>query len=285
MKQKKLLGALALFAMPALIFSQQNVFAQTKTMDFSSFLGGTRQTYELKLVPDIALGAAGIALSVTALAIHPERKADFTVRDLNEVNVFDRWSAARYNYNLDITSTVFEFTAIFMPALLLAAPKEDWVTIGVMYAESVLLAYGAKEMAKALVFRARPYMYFEGAPRADVEIGDFAASFFSGHTTMAFNGAVFVSTVFCAYFPDSVWRIPVVAGSLSLAAATGARRIASGSHFFSDVLTGALIGCVTGFLVPFFHSVTGFPFNQPAGKKDSFSFAVIPGRISAAYWF
>lgn len=285
MKQKKLLSVLALCALPALMFSQQNDFAKAETMDFSSFLWGTRETYELKLIPDIALGAAGIALNVAALVMHPERKADFTVRNLDDVNAFDRWSAARYNYNLDIVSTVFEFTAIFMPALLLTAPKDDWLTIGVMYAESVLLANGAKELTKALVFRARPYMYFDGMPSADVESGDFAASFFSGHTTMAFNGAVFLSTVFCAYFPDSVWRIPVVAGSLSLAVATGALRIAAGSHFFSDVLTGALIGSVTGFLVPFFHSVTGFPFNQGAGKKDSLSFAVSPAGISAAYWF
>jgi undecaprenyl-diphosphatase len=128
-------------------------------------------------------------------------------------------------------------------------------------------------------------MYFEGAPREDIERGDYAASFFSGHTTMAFNGAVFASTVFCAYFPDSAWRLPVVAGSLSLAVATGVMRMAAGCHFFSDVLTGALIGSVTGFLVPFIHSVSGFPFNQPSRKNGTLSFAVTPAAISAAYWF
>jgi hypothetical protein len=155
MKQK-ILGVIALFALPALSFSQQNFFVKADKMDFSSFLKGTGEVYELKLIPDIALGTVGIALNIAAIVAKPERKADFDRLDLADVNEFDRWSASPYNYGLDITSTVFEFTAIFMPALLLAAPKEEWLTIGVMYAESALLAFGAKELAKALVFRARP---------------------------------------------------------------------------------------------------------------------------------
>jgi undecaprenyl-diphosphatase len=254
---------------------------------FNKYFFGTREVYELKLVPDILIGTTGILLNIAALNIEANRtmKAGTNSVDLEDINPFDRWSAAKYNKGLDITSTVFEVVTALSPALLLLAPMDDWATIGVMYAESFLLAFGAKEMGKALIPRARPYNYFPDAPQDALDNGDFGESFFSGHTTIAFNGAVFVSTVFSAYFPDSIWKIPVIAGSLSFAAMTGIMRIASGSHFFSDVLIGAIVGGATGFLVPYLHSVTGFPFYRAERQEDTLSLSVVPGVVSAVYWF
>ena len=42
--------------------------------------------------------------------------------------------------------------------------------------------------------------------------------------------------------------------SFGIAALTGALRMASGNHYFTDVLVGALIGTSCGFLVPFMHT-------------------------------
>ena len=42
--------------------------------------------------------------------------------------------------------------------------------------------------------------------------------------------------------------------SFGMAAVTGALRMASGNHFFTDVITGAVIGTACVFLVPFLHS-------------------------------
>ena len=42
------------------------------------------------------------------------------------------------------------------------------------------------------------------------------------------------------WLPDSKWKVPVIAASYSLAALTGILRVASGEHFASDVLVGAL---------------------------------------------
>jgi undecaprenyl-diphosphatase len=254
---------------------------------FDTYFFGTREVYELKLVPDILIGTTGILMNIAALNIVANRTitAGTNSVDLNDVNPFDRWSAAKYNEGIDITSTVFEVVTALSPALLFFAPMEDWATIGVMYAESFLLAFGAKEMGKALIPRSRPYNYFPDAPQAALDNGEFGESFFSGHTTIAFNGAVFVSTVFSAYFPDSIWKIPVIAGSLSFAATTGILRIASGSHFFSDVLFGAIVGGATGFLVPYLHSITGFPFNRAERQEDTLSLSVVPGVVAATVWF
>ena len=91
-------------------------------------------------------------------------------------------------------------------------------------------------------------------PEDDREDGDFANSFSSGHATMAFAGATFASYTFSKYFPDSSLKIPVIAGSYSIAVLTAALRMKSGNHFLTDVLTGAVIGSATGFLVPWMHT-------------------------------
>ena len=67
-------------------------------------------------------------------------------------------------------------------------------------------------------------------------------SFFSGHTTAAFA----VATVIAAEYKETVW-VPVVC--YTLASCAGLSRIYEDSHWASDVLTGALIGYVTGRLV------------------------------------
>ena len=142
------------------------------------------------------------------------------------------------------------------PAVLLATDKDEWFTIGTMYAETLLIANGIKELTKLCVTRARPYMYYDPStyPEDDLEDGDFANSFPSGHSTMAFAGATFASYTFSKYFPDSPYRYAVTGGSYALALATAALRIKSGNHFMTDVLSGAVIGSATGFLVPWLHT-------------------------------
>ena len=70
---------------------------------------------------------------------------------------------------------------------------------------------------------------------------------------MAFNAAAFSTYIICSLYAGEPWAVPAVAGGWTLAAATAALRIAGGSHYTTDVLAGALIGSLTGVLIPFFH--------------------------------
>ena len=123
-----------------------------------------------------------------------------------------------------------------------------------MYGETLLIANGIKEWMKILVNRPRPYMYYDGYPQDKVDDGDWNCSFPSGHSTMAFAGAAFTSYLFNMYFPDSQWRFVVTGVSFGLAAITAGMRMASGNHFFTDVLTGAVLGTICGFAVPYMHT-------------------------------
>jgi undecaprenyl-diphosphatase len=236
--------------------------------------------YRLSLPVDAALLGGAAALLLPAFALDGVPFDTASRPDLPEVNRFDRWSAHGYRKNVDRAGTAAQFASMAAPLALLAVPAADRATLGAMYAESVALAYGCKELAKTLVARKRPYTYYPDHQPFDAP-EDGANSFFSGHTTLAFNGAAFASAVFAEYYPDSPARIPVAAGSFALAAATGALRVASGCHFLSDVLAGALVGSATGFLVPLAHRTN----RRDAACGRGLSLAPLPAGIQAAYRF
>ena len=62
-----------------------------------------------------------------------------------------------YSKTLDITGDVLQVATMLTPAIVMfAAPKSDFLTIGMMYAESILWAYSAKEFGKNIANRIRP---------------------------------------------------------------------------------------------------------------------------------
>lgn len=222
----------------------------------TDWLLGSREKFSLHLVTDSVLTASALGLNLVPILMPangaPETGTIFSTTSVPEI---DRWAMRPYSSALDLGGDILQYAAFLSPLVLLAAPHEEWVTIGVMYAETALLAWGFKELGKSLVSRPRPYMYFESAPTEALADGDWDDAFPSGHTTLAFAGASFASYVFSVYYPNSVWRIPVIAGAYTLAAATAVMRVSSGNHFPSDVLVGAVLGTACGILVPMLHRV------------------------------
>ena len=143
-----------------------------------------------------------------------------------------------------------------MPGILVFGQSgSEILELGVMYLESLFLANGIKDSIKGLFPRYRPYMYGSDPPSELLEDDDRYFSFPSGHTTIAFTGASFLSYVFLKLHPDSPLRLPVVAGGITVAAATAAFRVLSAQHFVTDVITGAVIGSICGIIVPLFHHI------------------------------
>lgn len=198
----------------------------------------------------------------------------------DEVNKIDRIFMRPYSKKLDLLGTGFELATAVTPLFLITTPKTEWGTIVTMYAETMLFAYGFKEFAKAVFDRPRPYMYFDNFPIEEVQKGDWNSSFFSGHTTLSFAAATFTSYVFCKYNPDSKWKIPVIATSYTFAAATAAMRILSGNHFLTDVAIGAVVGSITGLLVPFLHYVNPSMPVGVIGNTEKAYLSVLPNSLS-----
>lgn len=217
-------------------------------------------------------------------------KKSFSAED---VNAFDRLIMNPYSKPLDYAGSAFTAITLATPALLLPAP--DLWKIGIEYVETIGAAYAAKEIFKNSISRPRPYMYFSGAPSEKIEDGDWDDSFISGHTTLSFAAATFTTYKFLEYFPDSVYTPYVIAASYSLAAGTAVLRLSSGNHFMTDVICGAAVGSLLGFLVPWVNSFWFKPsVTSSAGAQDSscgahsesdFSLTVLPTGFSAVFRF
>jgi undecaprenyl-diphosphatase len=52
----------------------------------------------------------------------------------NDVNPVDRFFMQPYSKTFDDIGTITQFASLLTPAVLMAAPMEEWCTIGVMYA-------------------------------------------------------------------------------------------------------------------------------------------------------
>ena len=243
------------------------------------FKGGTINANELKYVQPFQLNpindgiqlGLGLSLSGSALLcdkVFHIKKPQYNPEDwnINNIPVFDRWLMRPYNHTLNIVGTGTVALSVIAPAIFAIMPPKEWLTVGTMYAETMLIAYGIKDWIKLLVYRARPYMYFDGYPQKKLENGDWCYSFPSAHTTFAFAGAAFTTFVFSQCYPDSNWKYLVGGLSFGIAALTGCLRIASGNHFLSDVLMGAVIGTTCGIVVPLLHMSSFYNcFQKDAG--------------------
>lgn len=201
----------------------------------------------------------------------------------SDITVMDQLFMRPYSKPLHIVGTGTMALAMATPAIFAIMPSSEWLTIGVMYAETLLIANGIKEWTKLLVYRARPYMYFDDYPQDKLEDGDWNCSFPSGHTTFAFAGAAFTTMVFCQSFPASKWKYVVAGASFGMAVLTGAFRMASGNHFFTDVLVGAVIGSAVGFAVPYMHTKSFY--GKFERKPKTASASLTPTGFTVSYNF
>lgn len=260
-----------------------NLFAnQTEKKSKKIDLTPTNTVFKLDLQKDALILGSALTLIATDIilsnidnnVVHIDTKLN-----IDEVNKIDKILMRPYSKKFDLLGTGFELATAITPLVFLSVPTTEWTTIAGMYAETMLFAYGFKELAKAVFDRPRPYMYFDDFPIEEVQNGDWNSSFFSGHTTLSFAAATFTTYVFCKYKPESKWKIPVIATSYTLAAATAAMRLLSGNHFLTDVAIGAVVGSITGLLIPFWHYVNPENPMGVIGNTDSAYLSVAPTAL------
>jgi undecaprenyl-diphosphatase len=171
----------------------------------------------------------------------------------NSIPFFDRLYPSSPSTALSTAGDDLALASSALPLVLLFGRSGgEMLTLGVMYLETLGLAYGLDSLLKSAVVRYRPYAYSTSTP-ADFSNSEITASFPSSHATLAFSAAVFTGYVFDELNPDSNMRPWVWVSGLTIAAAVSTLRVASADHFLSDVVAGGVIGAASGFLVPFFH--------------------------------
>ena len=151
--------------------------------------------------------------------------------------------------------------------------------------EATVLAGDINQIAKYAFARERPFVHY--LPRAPDVVraltdspSDDNLSFFSGHTTLAFAVATSAGTVnsLRAYrLAPLVWGV-----GMTMAVSVAYLRIAADKHYFSDVMTGVIVGSAVGIGVPLiFHSVTSGSTASPAPPSASGQALIAPAVHSA----
>jgi membrane-associated phospholipid phosphatase len=150
------------------------------------------------------------------------------------------------NNVLDVANEFGEVTyaLIFTGGLytggLLAGSDDTRVTARLMF-ESLALAGLTTTLLKVSFGRARPYMDKGNMDFQWFETSDDYNSFPSGHTTVAFAMASVAAKRIDTWQSYTFF--------FSGAALTGLARINKGKHWFSDIILGAAIGTVSGFVI------------------------------------
>lgn len=201
--------------------------------------------------------------------------------DINDVNSFDRPFMNPYSKALDYTATGLELASLMTPLFLIPTPQSDYWKLGVEYVETMAFSWGSKELAKHCVTRYRPYMYFEGAPLDAIDDGDYKDSFFSGHATLSFAAAGFTTYQALTYLPDSPYKWITIGVSYALCTTTAVLRLASGNHFMTDILCGAVVGSALGFFIPWLNHFWFAPTVASAAVPMNLS--VLPLGINISF--
>jgi hypothetical protein len=123
----------------------------------------------------------------------------------------------------------------------------------VILQEALMLATSMSSYAKSFRIHSTPLAYDPKVSDSEKRVPQSASSFFSNHTATAFTAAVFSGYTFQLRHPESR-LVPWVWGtSLTMATGVGALRILAGKHFPSDVVAGAAVGALCGYVVPRLH--------------------------------
>jgi len=123
------------------------------------------------------------------------------------------------------------------------------------------LTFFANRMTKRIVARERPYAEgcVEGSGEEECTTDQRFLSFFSGHATVSatFAGLTCAHHQKLALYGSFAADLGACLGSVGLALGTGFLRVASDDHWWSDVLTGQLVGFSAGYLLTWAHYYAG----------------------------
>ena len=182
-------------------------------------------------------------------------KAEIAKLNINQLNTLDQIAVNNFNLKHVATSEYLMYASLALPTLVLLDKnaQKDIFTLGVIGAEGLLLAYNLRTLNKVLINRPKPFMYRPDVPLEKKMEPESRHSFISGHATYSFFGAALLSSYYSDYYPSGNSKYWVTAGAYSLASLSAAYRTASGVHFITDVLAGAVVGASTAYLMVYLH--------------------------------
>jgi membrane-associated phospholipid phosphatase len=217
---------------------------------------------------DIILGYGGAALLAGSEYLFKDYLTPDTPNwtETNSFDIFFRDKLKWDNENLKTGKFLSDLFAkgIIIPSILWTPLMTDYkyshsllLNIQVIAATGILI-----NTTKFIIARQRPYSFFNTFPSNGA---DDYLSFFSAHTAFPFAVTTATSNVLQNRYPHqsaAIWS-----SGVALSLLCGYLRIAADHHYMSDVLTGMIVGLLTGYFISehqktvFFRPASGVNFN------------------------
>ncbi len=243
------------FLFASLVFNNL-AYSQANTIDKS------HQVYHLNYYVDVPITVAGLLASKYGTDYlrgrdpkNPDRIATLSP---NDVWWFDR-GATRQNPakagDYINTSNLFMRSSMFVPVFMLldADVRAIWHDYTLLYLEAQSINAAAYLAAAIPVSRLRPFMYNPDEPMVRKTGRNTTNAFFSGHASVVATSTFFMVKVYYDLHPEAQNRLLWYGLATIPPAITGYCRYKAAKHFPTDILTGMVVGALTGVLVPEWH--------------------------------
>jgi membrane-associated phospholipid phosphatase len=220
---------------------------------------------------DTVIMLSGGALTLATAIIQPQPRHvrgpvlfDETIRDAVRAPSVQ----ARYTFR-DVSDVGLSFAAtwpFFVDALITAwwlrGSRDVAEQMALLGLETLAVSGAVQGVTNTLVSRQRPYGSGCGDERdglpanaIDCTSSSHYRSFFSGHAAFSFTSAALICLNHIEFeLLGKPWDTISCAGAYGVAATTASFRVVSDMHYASDILTGALVGSLVGWGVPYLHS-------------------------------
>lgn len=197
-------------------------------------------------------------------------------------------------------SDVFLTTLLSYPLLVDAVLVAGWykrdrklaIQLTLINLEVQAISAAIHGIATVTVRRERPYAadcgIFRPGDTRDCTGNIRYVSFFSGHTSQSFAAAAANCShhLNLSLYGGGYRDIVPCVGGLAMAAATGMLRIVGDMHYATDVLTGALVGTLVGFGVPWLlHYRQGKQTQAQTAELAGWRLLPTPTGVAAVGWF
>ncbi|NRB51819.1 MAG: phosphatase PAP2 family protein [Saprospiraceae bacterium] len=216
--------------------------------------------YQLDATKESIIFGASISL-LTFAELKYKKVQPLSYEELSQLNRDDIWAIDRpatFNRSLKAKkwSDGLLYSSLAPPlSVVLTGPTDGIGRSSVLLLETILVNTAVTNFTKVLVRRKRPYLYNEFTEAKKKLSKKSRMSFFSGHTSSVTAMYVLSAKLFEDYNPGSPYRSTVWTTALLIPATTGLLRVKAGKHYFTDVLTGFLVGGAIGFLIPEIHKL------------------------------
>jgi membrane-associated phospholipid phosphatase len=249
-----------------------------------AIVNGDEQVYKINPAVDIPIVAVGSVWSVYALSKvytkTPPTVAEVQALNKDNIPAFDRWSIYPYNDKLEKLSYYPFYASIPLPFIFFLSTgktSNDFFKLSFLYLETLSIMGVIGTSSTYFVDRYRPYTYTSETPMDRRTSKVARNSFFSGHVEMVSAPLFFIAKVYSDYYPESNVKWVFYGIAASVTTFTAYTRLKGGDHFPSDILLGALVGSLSGILVPEFHKnrnsdLSVLPYSDEMAKGISLSY-------------